>query len=80
MGFPFTYERNITTVHCIENNTFYRLRNIDTVQKRYVEKYLNDVTANYKILNATNRWYCEVYIYCVWIYNTLVSFFKKPSE
>lgn len=55
MGFPFTCERNIITVHCVENNTFYRLRNIDTVQKRYVEKYLNDVTANYKILNATNR-------------------------
>lgn len=55
MGFPFTYERNITTVHCVENNTFYRLRNIDTVQKGYVEKYLNDVTANYKMLNATNR-------------------------
>lgn len=61
MGFSFTYERNIITVHYVENNTFYRLRNI-----RYcAEKYLNDVTANYKILNATNRRFCEVYIYCV---------------
>lgn len=45
------------TVHYVENNTFYRLKNINIniVQKRYVEKYLNDVIANYKILNATNR-------------------------
>lgn len=46
MGFPFTYERNIVAVHYVENNTFYRLKNINIAQKRYVEKYLNDVIAN----------------------------------
>lgn len=55
MGFSFTYERNIITVHYVENNTFYRLRNINIVPKLYVEKYLNEEIANYKISNATNR-------------------------
>lgn len=55
MGFSFTYERNIITVYYVKNNTFYRLRNINIMLKRYVEKYLNEVIANYKISNATNR-------------------------